>query len=151
VLMPSWTLAGSCSGESGTTGTASPKGTVGVIGAGQRALTTALRVAADAQSVVLIADGRLGADTSGLARRALIDRCDLAGVDRVAGTVTAIRASSLVLADGSEVACDSIVLAEPLHAVVPPKLGGVRIGDALVPGDIAAAIASGRQAAEALG
>ncbi|MCP3975436.1 MAG: FAD-dependent oxidoreductase, partial [bacterium] len=62
-LMPSWTLAGYFSGESGTTGTASPKGTVGVIGSGQRALATALRVAADAQSVVLIADGRLGADT----------------------------------------------------------------------------------------
>ena len=121
-----------------------------MVGAGQRALATTLRLAGDAASVVLIAEGRLGDDTSGLARRALIDRCDRARVDRVAGTVAAITTSSVVLADGSEVTCDSIVLAEPLYSMVPPKLSGARVGDALVPGDIAAAIATGRQAAEAL-
>jgi hypothetical protein len=56
--------------------------------------------------------------------------------------------------EGELLPADGVVVAEPLHPVVPPGLAGgepdvVRVGDARAPRDIASAIAEAREIAEA--
>ena len=97
----------------------------------------------------MISADRFGTDTSGLARRALLDRCNAAGIERLTGTVVQLEADGITLQDASQVACDAVVLAAGMRPELP-DVDGIRVGDAVTPGDIAAAIASGRQAAESI-
>jgi 2,4-dienoyl-CoA reductase-like NADH-dependent reductase (Old Yellow Enzyme family) len=148
-VMAAWTLEGLMAGEAATTGIRAPAGRVAVIGGGQRALALALHLASQVESVVMISADRFGADTSGLARRGLLDRCDAAGIERLAGVVGELNATGVILGDGAHVACDAVVLAAGMRSD-PPAVTGARVGDAVIPGDLAAAIAGGRQAAEAI-
>lgn len=148
--LPTWTFDGLFDGEASTTGSAEPEGKVVVVGAGHRTLATALWLADRGCEATVLADGPLGRDTSGLARHALLARCDRAGVARVPGRLVAAAAGRVELAEGDPVECDALVLVEPLRSLHPASLTGIRVGDAVAPGGIAEAIASGRQAAEGL-
>ena len=148
-LLPTWTMANLFEGEQATTGATEPSGHVVVIGSGQRTLTTALWLAERGPVTVLGRD-RFGADTSGLTRRALLTRCDRAGVDLRRGTLVQVMTDGVTV--GSErLPADALVLVEPLRSALPSATSGVRVGDAASPGGVDAAIASGRQAAENIG
>lgn len=148
--MATWTFDGLFAGEPSTTGTDRPSGRVVVVGAGQRTLATALWLADSGCDVTVLAPGPLGRDTSGLARHAFLARCDRAGVTRLQGRLVGAGPDGVETADAGQIGADGLVLVEPLRSVSTAALTGVRVGDALVPGGIAEAIASGRQAAESV-
>jgi NADPH-dependent 2,4-dienoyl-CoA reductase/sulfur reductase-like enzyme len=148
-MLPTWTLEGLMAEEPATTGAVAPAGRVAVVGGGQRALALALHLATRVDAVVMISAGRFGTDTSGLARRALLDRCNAAGIERLTGSPAALDVAGIRLSDGSHVGCDAAVLAGEMRPALP-NIDGTRVGDAVTPGDVAAAIASGRQAAEGI-
>lgn len=152
--LAAWTTESLLAGEESTRGTTALPGRVVVAGGGQRALATALWCAARGAEVALLAPGRLGADTSGLARRAFLARLDRYGVTRLAGRPVALDADGVAWRDGDgrqhHEPADGFVVAEPLQ---PER--GLGIPDAVVVGDgrevrgIPAAIAEARDAVDA--
>jgi NADPH-dependent 2,4-dienoyl-CoA reductase/sulfur reductase-like enzyme len=143
--LPTWTTETLFEGEPATTGDTDPDRSVAIVGSGQRALAVALHLAAGDRNVTLLHSDRPGGDTSGLARRALLTRCERLGVGLVPGRLSQVTERGVVLDGGRTVDCTGLVLAEPLRPAGSP---GPAIGDGRQPRDIAAAIAEGRQAAE---
>jgi hypothetical protein len=151
--LPAWTLEDLLEGAPSSLGaTALPLRPV-VLGAGQRGLAAALWLAERGAAVTVVAAGRPGADTSGLAAWALLVRLERAGAEVVAGRAERLTAHGVVVRDGAAeraVPADGVVVAEPLSPVVPPGLdGAARVGDARRPRDIASAIAEAREVVEA--
>jgi 2,4-dienoyl-CoA reductase-like NADH-dependent reductase (Old Yellow Enzyme family) len=149
-LLPTWTLEGALSGGSSTTGTTALPASVVVAGSGQRALAGALWAAQTGADVTLLHDGRPGSDTSGLARRAFLARCEQIGIRLVPGRIAEVLSGGVAASSGEIIPSHAVVLAGRLRPQTPPGVAGVRIGDVREPRDVAAAIAEGRQAAEAL-
>ncbi|HET6692068.1 MAG TPA: FAD-dependent oxidoreductase [Miltoncostaeaceae bacterium] len=159
--LPAWTLEDLMRGAPSTLGTPGPPRRPVVLGGGQRGLALALRLAAGGAAVTVVERGRPGADTSGLAARALLVRLERAGGALVRGRALRLAADGVVVRrtggardEGELLPADGVVVAEPLHPVVPPDLAGgepdvVRVGDARAPRDIASAIAEAREIAEA--
>lgn len=154
--LPAWTSVDALRGGPSSLGTRLG-GSLVVMGGGQRGLAVALWTASMGLDTTVVSTGRLGADTSGLTRRALIDRLRRRGVTLRSGRVTELGPAFVELEadDGgdSRIACDGLVIAEPLHpvptdALVPAGMSPVRVGDAREPRDIAAAIAEARDAVE---
>ena len=110
-----------------------------VLGGGQRGLAGALWLAGRGAAVTVVAEGRPGADTSGLAARALLVRLERAGAALVRGRPARLERGGVVVRgeDGERtVPADALVIAEPLAPAVPPGLDGgaaVRVGDARRP------------------
>jgi 2,4-dienoyl-CoA reductase-like NADH-dependent reductase (Old Yellow Enzyme family)/thioredoxin reductase len=152
--LPAWTGTGVLTGEPSSLGPRSLPGRVVVVGAGQRALATALWCVSEGTETTLLATGRTGMDTSGLARRALLQRLDRTGVTVLTGRPAALTPDGVVLDDGTLVAGDGVVFTEPLRpepgdALVPAGVASVRVGDARDPRDMASAIAEARDAIDA--
>lgn len=154
--LPAWTLEDLLDGEPSTLGTP-PRPTRPVVaGGGSRALSLALWLAAGGAEPVILSDGPVGADTSGLARRALLTRLTSRGVRVVTGRPVALRDGAVdwVGTDGvpGQLIADGFVAAEPIQ---PERFDRgeletvVRIGDAHRIGGIPAAIAAGRDTVEA--
>lgn len=163
--LPAWLASELLAGASSSLDTGLP-GTLAVLGAGQRALATAGWAAARGVETTVLADGRVGSDTSGLARRAMIDRLRRTGVAILAGRAseltpdgvryTAVPGRSETLADahGGLLRCEGVVVAEPLRPVpagarAPAGVEAVHVGDARDPADIASAIADARDTIDA--
>ncbi len=156
--LPAWSLEGLLTGKPSSLGTSDVPHAPIIVGAGQRGLALALWCAAGGAVPTLVAASRLGADTSGLARRAYLARLTAAGVRIVTGTLHSVSAQGalVVTAAGTEtVPGDGVVLADPVR---PHTMGGagssglpvVTIGDARQPRGIGPAIAEGRDVAERL-
>jgi NADPH-dependent 2,4-dienoyl-CoA reductase/sulfur reductase-like enzyme len=153
-LLPTWTLEDLLGGGPSSLGTQGPPVRPVVLGAGQRGLALASWLARAGATVTVVGEGRPGADTSGLAARALLARLEAAGGRVVAGRAARLTGDGVVVgARGGErlVPADGVAIAEPLHPVAVAGLEGVsRVGDARSPRDIAGAIAEAREVAEAL-
>lgn len=155
--LPAWTLEELLGGAPSSLGTAGPPARPVVLGGGQRGLALALWLAARGAAVTVVEAGRPGADTSGLAARALLVRLERAGGILVAGRAARLAPDGVVVrTGGGELLCpaDALVIAEPLHPVGVAGLAGTdsavaRVGDARQPRDIASAIAEAREVAEA--
>lgn len=155
--LPAWSAADALHHRPSSLGTGLP-GSVVVLGGGQRGLATALWAAGLGLRTTVVVDGRTGTDTSGLARRALLERLARRGVamrrGRVAGLVP--EGVRLVPSDGGAelVTCGGLVVAEPLRPVptgdlAPAGVETARVGDARDVRDIAAAVAEARDAIDA--
>lgn len=149
--LPAWTLDDLMSGVPSSLGTTIPPARPVVVGSGTRALTVALWLAAGGAEPVLLSEGRLGADTSGLTRRALLSRLHDRGVRMVSGRAVSLRADGVRwrAASGAveTLESDGLVVCEPLRSNPFESLGldgVVRTGDARRVGDIPSAIADGR-------
>jgi 2,4-dienoyl-CoA reductase-like NADH-dependent reductase (Old Yellow Enzyme family)/thioredoxin reductase len=131
---------------------------VAVLGGGTRALSAALWCAERGSEVTVLATGPIGADTSGLARRALLTRLERAGAPVLRGRPLSLAPDGVrwAGADGAEtlLACAGVVLADGAR---PQRVDGeevcpaevVRVGDARAPRDIASAVAEARDAVDA--
>lgn len=165
--LPAWTLEDLLAGRSSSHDTWHLIDPVAVIGGGSRALAIALWCRRGGYRVSLLSAGRIGHDTSGLARRAYLSRLEpTTGAQGRAIRITPDGVEWLDVAGVSSVLpARSLVVAEPLRAVVPAALaprGGnegtpqatgvhtVRIGDARSPRTIGDAIAEARQVVESL-
>ena len=150
-----WTVEDLLAGRPSTFDTVDPPGSAVVAGAGERGLAAALWLAATGRSVAVVSDGPVGADTSGLARRAFLARLDRAGVPLVRGSVDALMPEGVAVAldDGTTttIAAEAFVLAGAARPLPSPVADGLRVGDGRSPRGMGAAIAEGRDAAERLG
>lgn len=131
---------------------------VAVLGGGQRGLAVALWAAELGLVTTVVTAGRTGTDTSGLARRALLDRLARRGVAVRTGRVLALVPDGVQLDPADDgptlVGCGGIVVAEPLRPtpagdLAPQGVEAVRVGDARDVRDIAAAVAEARDAVDA--
>lgn len=153
--LPAWSATDAIRGEPSSLGTRLG-GSLVVMGGGQRGLATALWCASLGLDTTVVSAGRPGTDTSGLARRAFIDRLRRRGVEIRRGRIAGLAGDHvrLVTEDAEErVDCDGLVIAEPLRPVptdplVPDGLPTVRVGDARDPRDVAAAVAEARDAVD---
>ena len=152
--LPAWSAEDALRHQPSSLGTTLP-GSVAVLGGGQRGLAVALWAAELGLDTTVVADGRTGADTSGLARRALLERLARRGVVVRTGRLAALAPDGVLLDptdDGpSLVACGGLVVAEPLRplptrVLAPRGVEAVRVGDARDVRDIAAAVAEARDA-----
>ena len=133
----------------------SPSGRVVVLGAGRRALATALFCAATAAAVTVVDhDGlRPAHDASALMRRAYKQQLAAAGVELVPGPVVQLTAAGVVL-DERELPADLVVLSVRLRSlreardVVPRGIPSTVVGDAKEPRSIMDAIAEAREAVD---
>ena len=170
--LPAWTLEDLLEGGTSSFGGTTPPARPVVLGAGTRALSLALWSAAGGAEPVLLSADRLGTDTSGLTRRALISRLHTRGVALLAGRAVALSPAGVQWRDpagGSHtVEADAIVVCEPVRphhfdiggagAMGSGTMGSsavgssavIRIGDARRIGDIPAAIADGRDTVDSL-
>jgi 2,4-dienoyl-CoA reductase-like NADH-dependent reductase (Old Yellow Enzyme family) len=150
-----WTVEDILAGRPSTFDTVEPPSSVVIAGAGERGLASALWLASEGRSVVVVSDGPIGADTSGLARRAFLARLTRAGVPLLRGSVLALVPDGVDVAldDGSttRVAAEGFVLAGAQRPQASPFPEAVRVGDGRSPRGMGAAIAEGRDAAERLG
>ena len=165
--LPAWTLEDLLEGRQSSHGTWHLIDPVVVLGGGSRALAVALWCRRGGYRVSLLSAGRIGHDTSGLARRAYLTR--LSPQEAARGQAVRIVAAGVEWRDASgEISvlpARSIAVAEPVRALVPAALsprGGnegtpqttgvhtVRIGDARSPRTIGDAIAEARQVVESL-
>ncbi len=154
--LPAWTLEDLMSGEPSTLGARPAPSRPVVIGGGSRALAAALWLALGGAEPTILSNGRLGADNSGLTRRALVTRLHNRGVPMLIGRPTALVPTGVqwVSADGrpGELDADGAVICEPVQ---PNRfeVGGLarvaQVGDARRVGDIPAAITDGRDAIDA--
>jgi 2,4-dienoyl-CoA reductase-like NADH-dependent reductase (Old Yellow Enzyme family) len=158
-LLPTWRLEDAVVGLPSTLDSTELPDSIVVIGAGQRALAGALWAIEQGSTVSLLAAGRMGEDTSGLSRRAFLERLRSEGVVFVNGTVIAIVDDGVRCrfdtGEDNLLAGGGVLLADPVRPSIPPGLGGlscpvVRVGDCKSPRDIAAAVVEGREALEAL-
>lgn len=155
-LLPAWLASDLLDGARSSLDTVLP-GRVVVLGGGQRGLAVATWTATRGVETAVVSDGRPGTDTSGLARRALLDRLARLGVDVHRGAVASLRPDGVEIRDGADrslVLAEAIVVAEPLRAapatdVVPAGVASVRIGDARDPRGIADAVTEARDAVTA--
>jgi 2,4-dienoyl-CoA reductase (NADPH2) len=135
-------------------GEVAPAGRVVVLGAGRRALATALLCAATASVTVVDHDClRPAHDASALMRRAYKQQLAAAGVEILAGPVERLTATGVVLA-GQELPADTVVLSVRLRSlreardVVPRGVPTTVVGDAKEPRSIMDAIAEAREAVD---
>jgi 2,4-dienoyl-CoA reductase-like NADH-dependent reductase (Old Yellow Enzyme family)/thioredoxin reductase len=158
-LLPAWRLEDAIAGLASTLDSTGLPENVVVIGGGQRALAGALWAAEQGSSVSLLAKGRTGEDTSGLARRALLQRLDSAGVKLCKGQAIAIVSGGIQCefesGERGLLPGDGVLLADPLRPSIPAAVGAlnwqaVRIGDCKLPRGIAAAVVEGQEALDAL-
>ena len=106
-----------------------------------------------------VSEGRMGADTSGLAARAFLSRIEGAGGSLLSAAVRRVQDSGAVIVnDGVEklVSCDAIVVADPVRSAIPEWLDLLEIpdkiiGDARDPRGIGPAIAEGRDVMRSVG
>ena len=166
--LPAWTLEDLLAGRPSTHDTWHLNDPVVVIGGGSRALAIALWCRRGGYRVSLLSAERIGHNTSGLARRAYLSRLEpTTSVQGQAVRITPAGVEWLDAAgDRSVLPARSIVVAEPVRAVVPaavaprsagheplPNVAGIhtlRIGDARTPRTIGDAIAEARQTVESL-
>jgi len=135
-------------------GEITPSGRAVVLGAGRRALATALFCAATSAVTVVDHDClRPAHDASALMRRAYKQQLAAAGVELVAGPVRQLTATGVVL-DERELPADLIVLSVRLRSlreardVVPRDISSTVVGDAKEPRSIMDAIAEAREAVD---
>jgi 2,4-dienoyl-CoA reductase (NADPH2) len=153
--LPAWTLEDLLGGGPSSLGTAGPPERPVVLGGGQRGLAASLWLAGRGAAVTVVSGARPGADTSGLAARALLARLEGAGGRVVPGRPERLTAAGVVTREGADerlVPGDAVVIAEPLHPVRPAGLdagAAVAVGDARRPRDIASAVAEAREVVEA--
>lgn len=154
--LPAWTLEDLLTGQPSSLGARPVPARPVVVGGGSRSLALALWLAVGGAEPIILSDGPLGADTSGLSRRALLTRLRQRGVVTLTGRVTAARPDAVAYADPSGspglLPADGLVLSEPLRPNPFDAGEGtsvIRVGDARQVGDIAAAIANARDAVEA--
>jgi 2,4-dienoyl-CoA reductase-like NADH-dependent reductase (Old Yellow Enzyme family)/thioredoxin reductase len=150
-----WTVEDLLAGRPSTFDTVEPPERVVVAGAGERGLSSALWLASQGRSVTVVSDGPVGADTSGLARRAFLARLTRMGVPLLRASVESLVPDGVEVAldDGSTrtVAAEAFVLSGAQRPRPSPVAAGVRVGDGRSPRGMGAAIAEGRDAAERLG
>jgi 2,4-dienoyl-CoA reductase-like NADH-dependent reductase (Old Yellow Enzyme family)/NADPH-dependent 2,4-dienoyl-CoA reductase/sulfur reductase-like enzyme len=150
-----WTVEDLLAGRPSTFDTVDPPRTIVIAGAGERGLAAALWLASTGRTVTIVSDGPVGADTSGLARRAFLARLTRNGVPLLRGSVESLGPGgvAVTLDDGSTtvVPAEAFVLAGAQRPQPSPVAGAVRIGDGRSPRGMGAAIAEGRDAAERLG
>ena len=164
--LPAWTLEDLLEGRASSHGTWHLIDPVVVLGGGSRALAAALWCRRGGYRTSLLSAERIGHDTSGLARRAYLNRL---AATAARGRAIQITGTGVEWLDDAGVRsvlpARSVVVAEPLRPAVPAALaprGGsdsghnaagihtVRIGDARSPRTIGDAIAEARQVMEAL-
>lgn len=149
--LPAWTLEELMSGAPSSLGGATLPARPVLIGSGTRALSLALWLSLGGCEPVLLSADRLGADTSGLARRALLTRLHSRGIRMLSGRPVSLSTGGVDWTGGT-ISADAVVVCEPVR---PNRFDtasltrAVRIGDARRTGDIAAAIADGRDAVDA--
>ncbi len=130
-----------------------------IIGDGRIAAAATLALAREGAECTLLARGRVAGDASGLARRAYVSRLERLGIRRLRGYPARLAAGGVWWrADGNPeellVEADGVVLADRRRPERPDGMEDVaaevvRVGDARVPRDLTAAIAEGREAADA--
>ncbi len=157
-LLPVWTLESMLGGEPSSTGSTQLPIRIAVLGNGRRALAMTLWVGDRGREAVAVTGGRAGVDTSGLARRALIDR--VAQADTFIDEAAPLRVTPQgleVLRNGEVhlLECDGVVIADPTRPERPRWLADsaeepIVIGDAREPRGIGPAIAEARDAVRAL-
>jgi 2,4-dienoyl-CoA reductase-like NADH-dependent reductase (Old Yellow Enzyme family)/thioredoxin reductase len=154
--LPAWTLEDLMTGEPSTLGALPAPGRPVVVGGGSRALSLALWMSVGGAEPTILSNGRLGTDTSGLTRRALVTRLHNRGIPMLTGRPTALLPEGVRWIDARGAAnrleADALVVCEP----VQPNRFEVRtlpctaqVGDARRVGDIPAAITDGRDAIDA--
>jgi 2,4-dienoyl-CoA reductase-like NADH-dependent reductase (Old Yellow Enzyme family)/thioredoxin reductase len=138
-------------------GEVDPSGHVVVVGAGRRALVTAL-LCADRGGIVTVVDHdrlRPAHDASALMRRAYRQQLEARQIQVLAGPVRRLTPASVVL-DEVELPADLVVLAARLRSLresvkaVPAGVAYTVIGDAKEPRSIMDAIAEAREAVDQL-
>lgn len=154
--LPAWTLEDLMTGEASTLGALPAPARPVVVGGGSRALSLALWLSAGGAEPIVLSDGRLGTDNSGLTRRALVTRLRNRGVPMLTGRPVALLARAVAWVDAQGVAgqlvADGLVVSDPVQSnrFDPGGLSYVvPIGDARRVGDIQAAITDGRDAIDA--
>jgi 2,4-dienoyl-CoA reductase-like NADH-dependent reductase (Old Yellow Enzyme family)/thioredoxin reductase len=154
--LPAWTLEDLMKGEPSTLGALPAPARPVVIGGGSRALTLALWLSVSGAEPIILSNGLLGADNSGLTRRALVTRLRNRGVPMLTGRPTALLPGTVawVNAEGvtGRLVADGLVVSEPVQSNRFESSGlsrVVQIGDARRVGGIPAAIADGRDAMDA--
>lgn len=153
--LPAWPLEDLLAGRPSSLETTALPATAVVAGGDQRALAGALWLAHRGSEVTVLAPGRLGEGTSGLARRALLTRMERLGVAVVRDRLAGLAPGAVLGRDGACLPADGVVLAERTR---PERLPGLDrlaghvavVGDARQPRDIATAIAEGRDTIDAL-
>jgi 2,4-dienoyl-CoA reductase-like NADH-dependent reductase (Old Yellow Enzyme family) len=156
--LPVWTLESMLAGEPSTLGSTKLPIRVAVVGNGRRALAMTLWLADRGREAVAVTSGRAGIDTSGLARRALLQRIEFAETFVDPATPRRVTADGLVTDhDGEErlIECDGVVIADPVRPHRPTGLEGIAapitiIGDAREPRGIGPAITEARDTVRAL-
>jgi 2,4-dienoyl-CoA reductase-like NADH-dependent reductase (Old Yellow Enzyme family) len=158
-LLPTWRLEDAIAGRPSTVDTVTLPDRVVVVGAGQRALSGALWASGQGSAVSMLAAGRLGEDTSGLTRRAFLDRLGREGVDIHRGRLVALTEHGvrcrLDSGEDETLSAAGVLLADPVHPAIPTDLGDltcptIRVGDCKSPRDIASAVVEGQEALEVL-
>jgi len=132
-------------------GSTAPVGNVVVIGAGRRAIATALLCHDRGASVALVDHDRtrIAHDASALMRRAYRQQLEARGIATHAGPIRSIAARAVLLEDG-EIAADLVVFALRLLSVrhaaqsLPAGVRYTVIGDAKEPRSVMEAIAEAR-------
>lgn len=127
-------------------------GSVVVVGAGRRALSTALWCHDHGASVVIVDHDLLrpGWDASALMRRALRQELDKRGIEVLKGPIARLTATSVLLAD-RELPADLVVLSarfvsiREAVALVPSGISHSVVGDAKEPRSVMDAIAEARE------
>lgn len=154
--LSAWALEDLMTGRPSTLTTLAAPARPVVVGAGTRALSAALWLHLGGAEPVVLSDGRLGTDNSGLTRRALITRLHNRGIRMVTGRPTLLTAEAVEFAgpDGctGRLSSDGLVVCEPVQSnrfPSPPGRRAVHVGDARRIGDIPAAIADARDAIDA--
>lgn len=150
--LPVWTLESLLAGEQSTIGTTDLPKKMAILGNGRRSLAATLWLADRGCETVTVADDRAGQDTSGLARRAHLQRIEAAnGRIDLATPRRPVADGLLVSSSNGEaiIACDGIVIANPVRTRRPSwtealDIPTTIIGDAREPRGIGPAISEGR-------
>jgi 2,4-dienoyl-CoA reductase-like NADH-dependent reductase (Old Yellow Enzyme family) len=150
--LPVWTLESLLAGEQSTIGTTDLPRKMAILGNGRRSLAATLWLADRGCETVTVADGRAGQDTSGLARRAYLQRIEAANGRIDLATPRRLVADGLLVSSSNGeaiIACDGIVIANPVRTRRPSwtealDIPTTIIGDAREPRGIGPAISEGR-------
>ena len=152
--LPVWTLESMLAGQPSTVGSSNLPKRVAVLGNGRRTLAMTLWLADRGRETVAVTGGRAGIDTSGLARRAYLQRLESAGTSVDEATPKRITAEGLVADDENGerlIECEGVAIADPVQRVRPTWLDrlvvpSTIIGDASEPRGIGPSIAEARDA-----
>jgi 2,4-dienoyl-CoA reductase-like NADH-dependent reductase (Old Yellow Enzyme family)/thioredoxin reductase len=156
-MIDGYTDAPLATDEEVLSGQCEPAGRVVVVGAGRRALATALFCADRGVAATVVDHDRLraGYDASALMRRAYKQQLEIRGVPIVTGPILRMTRSSVVLAD-AELPVELIVLAARMTSLreavslVPAGVSSSLVGDAREPRSVMDAIAEAREAVDQL-